>query len=143
MASITSKVNSLATLAAKSVIDSIVDDLGDEDVKVEIDPVFDPFKMKKQHVHICMGIDSTASMSSIIAVAKDTAKAIKSRLEKENFDTKIDIAAVNDWKPVIPIEDQKSPITWDVDIDTIEASGGGDAPEAYSFYRNCERISRY
>ena len=145
MASITSKVNSLATLAAKSVIDSIVDDLADdEDVKVEIDPIFDPFKMKKQHVHICMGIDSTASMASIIAVARDTANAIKTRLEKEDFDTTIDIASVNDWEPLIPIEDQKSPITWDVDIDTIQASGGGDAPEAYSVFikESCERISK-
>jgi hypothetical protein len=91
-----------------------------------------------------MGIDSTASMSSIIAVAKDTAKAIKERLEKEDFDTVIDISAVNDWQPVIPIEDQSSPITWDVDIDTIKASGGGDAPEAYSVFikESCERLSK-
>jgi len=145
MASIISNVNSLAKLAAKSVIDSIVNEIGDdEDVKVEIDPSIDPFKIKKQHVHICMGIDSTASMSSIIAVAKDTAKAIKTRLEKEDFDINIDISAVNDWQPVIPIEDQSSPVEWDVDIDTIKASGGGDAPEAYSVFikESCERLSK-
>ena len=91
-------------------------------------------KDTKQQVFIKMGIDSTASMEPVIATAKNTAEAIVKKIEKMDFDVNIEIASVNDWEGMIPFDAQKSPVTWNVDIDSIEARGGGDTPEAYSTF---------
>ena len=145
MTSLTTKIPSLAKIAATTMINDIVNNVSD-DVEVEIDEVIDPFKISKdtkQQVFIKMGIDSTASMKPVIATAKNTAEAIVKKIEKMDFDVNIEIASVNDWQGMIPFDDQKSPVTWNVDIDSIEANGGGDTPEAYSTFimDACQRLS--
>jgi hypothetical protein len=92
------------------------------------------------NVEIIMGIDTTGSMQSVINNAVDTAKSIESTLKESDFNVNLTLAGVNDYSPIQVKHD--SPITWNVDLNSVSAHGGGDTPEAYSTFIDeaCDRF---
>jgi hypothetical protein len=129
----TSNVQSLTKLSAKAVVKLAAEN----DMEIDLDGMVDPLKTK---VHVALGIDSTASMTSVLASAKATATAIVKKLNDANMEVQMDIAAVNDFAVLVKGD---HPITWGIDISTVTAQGGGDTPEAYSTFikEACEKLS--
>jgi len=122
----TSVVNSLEHLAAKAVIDMAAKKGAEIDMEGFVDP------MNKRKVIVLLGVDTTASMQSVIEHTKDTASAVETKLKSLDLEVEVRVASVNDWTPLLPIDKQDSPVKWDVDISEMIAEGGGDTPEAYS-----------
>ncbi len=122
----TSVVKSLEHLAAKAVIDMAAKKGAEIDLEGFVDP------MNKRKVIVLLGVDTTASMQTVMKHTKDTASAIKTKLKSLDVEVEVRVASVNDWTPMVLHFKQDSPVTWDVDISKMTAEGGGDTPEAYS-----------
>lgn len=121
-----SLVPSLVKLAAKEVVAAAAVAGSD----IELEGMSDPIRPDK--VVVYMGVDTTASMEPVLSVAKKTAQSIINKLQKLDMEVEFHIAAVNDYEPWNSGE--QTPVKWDVDIDSMEAEGGGDEAEAYSTF---------